>query len=93
VWFSDDSFVWVVEDDLPRIDALVSQHIDSGGSRDALVHMTALHGDPISARASYISGWSLSTPEGRQREWEIEAHRRDEKKRMMAEVGLFEEQP
>jgi hypothetical protein len=92
VWFADDSHEWVGEEDLPRIDALVSQHVDSGGTRDALIHMTGTQGDPITCRVSYIVGWSLTTPEGRQRAWEIEAHRREEKARQMAEVGLFEDE-
>ena len=72
VWTRDGDTVSVVVDEEPRISAAVSQHIESGGTRDGVLDMTLVNGAVFCVRASEVTSWAISTPESRaaQRAWE-----------------------
>ena len=91
LWTTDGECWGVVPEDEPRIDAAVSQWIDSGETRDTLLLLTFTGGDPFKLRASCISAWMLSTPEGRRREWEISKASDEERERVKRELGMWEE--
>jgi hypothetical protein len=89
VWFTDEGWVLCPEYEEPRIDAAVSAYIDSGRSRDSLIHLTALDGGRIVVRASFVSGWSTSDPEMRRAAWEHRAAFEAEDRENKAAVGIF----
>ena len=72
-----------VQESPDRVDADLSVHLESNGTRDYLVHLTSTDGDPIRIKASRIDTVALSTPEGRaravvigrERDKEAEQHR------------------
>lgn len=89
VWEEDGSSYTVDEADEPRLDAAVSQYIDSGGTRDTLLSLDFTDGRTFRVKASRIAGWSLSTPATRRRHWELQKYQRDEDAGLKAEIGII----
>ncbi len=88
---ADEAYVCVDLADAPRLDAAVTQYLDSGKTRDCLLHLSCIDGDAFTVRVSLVNGWTESTPEGRRAAWEFEAALREETRLLKAELGIFEE--
>lgn len=91
VWFMDEGWVLCPLDEEPRIDAAVTTYIDSGRTRDSLIHLTAVDGGRVVVRASFVSGWSVSDPAMRRAGWEYRAMVEAEDRENKAAVGIFTE--
>lgn len=70
----------------PSVDAAVGNYLDTG--RDALLRLTTLAGDEYVTRASNVTSWLLSTPEGRLKSTEFEKAAYDEERDNRVSVGL-----
>ena len=57
--------------------------------RDRLIHMTDANGEDVALWASAISGFQVSTPEGRLRAMIRDKQMEDEFKRLRTEVGYL----
>lgn len=91
--YDDDGDQWaVVVDDEPRIDAAVSRHVESGGTRDTLLDLTSLEGFPVRIRASAIASWFVSTPDTRRRSAELRKLQSDEAEEHRASLGIWEDE-
>ena len=73
VYSDDGGYVCAVPEDEPMLDAAVQAYLDSGETRDTLVHLTLLDGDRCVVRASHVTSWVTSTPDGRTRGAAIDA--------------------
>lgn len=73
------------------LDAAVTQYLESGETRDQLLHLTTLDGDKLVVRASAVEAWSTNTPEGRRRFEELDVASDAERKATRAELGVFDE--
>lgn len=91
VWEEGGELYTVEIADEPRIDAAVSQHVDSGGTRDALLHLTFTDGREYTVRASRIVSWAASTPETRRRAMEYEQWQKEETETFKQELGIWED--
>ena len=89
VWFGDGSIGDFAVDEAPRIDAAVTTWLESGGTRDSLIHVTGRWSAECAFLASWVRGWQVNTPESRRRYWEVEKATRDEKAELRNAVGLF----
>lgn len=85
VW-EGSNFLSVQPEHEPSIDGAVSHWLDT--QRDCLVRMTTVSGDEYVTRASLITSWAISTPEGRRRHTEMEKHSMDEERENRVAVGL-----
>ena len=85
VWDDDGSYC-VTEECESSLDAAVSLYLAEG--RDSLIQITWVGGDTFKVRASLMKCWTLSTPEGRRRETEIEAERKQERDENRQAAGL-----
>lgn len=68
------------------IDAAVSNYLDTG--RDSLLHLMTLSGESFVVRASRITSWWVSTPEGRETSLRHDKEERDEEQASRILVGL-----
>lgn len=91
VWEKGGEMYTVEADDEPRIDAAVTQYIDSGESRDTLLRLTFTDGREYTVRASQIVSWATSTPESRRRAVEYEKGQEEETRRFKQELGIWDE--
>ena len=73
VYSDDDGFARVPLCEEGKLDAMVTEYLDSGGTRDKLIHLDTLDGVRYVVRASSVTSWYVSTPEGRARQNEINA--------------------
>lgn len=88
--YTHDGGAWCVSaEDEGSIDAAVEQWLSSGETRDTLLHMAQTDGDRLCLRASRISGWMLSTVDGRRRSAEISKAYDDEAKANRREAGYI----
>lgn len=87
VW-QGENWVLAIPEEEPRIDAAVSQWIDSGGTRDTILRLTLVDGDTFTLRASTIDSWLLSTPEGRRRSHEWDKAAEDERREQRTAAGF-----
>lgn len=85
VW-EEDSAIKIHASCLQSIDAAVLQWRERG--IDSVLNLETWAGEPVTLLASRITSWLLSTPEGRQREIEMEAELRAEVQHNRAAVGL-----
>lgn len=90
--YGEDGYILVRPECEPALDAAVTAYLDSGGIRDTLVHLTGISGDEYVTRASRITSWLISTPEGRMRETEIEKALADEHTANRHAVGLWDDE-
>lgn len=74
-----------------RLDAAVTAYLDSGGTRDSLIHLTMTNGQRYAIRASAVQSWILTTPEGRLKSLEIEQASRQEEKANRMALGIWED--
>lgn len=89
----DDGAYWTIQPhEEPRIDAAVSDYVDSGGGRDRLLQLDAMDGDRLKILASSIRSWFISTPEGRRRNIELEKIAADETKEVRQSLGIWSEE-
>lgn len=86
--YDASGFVAVELDDEPRLDAAVSAYLDNG--RDRLVRMARIDGDEYVILASEVTGWMVSTPEGRRRSTELDKASKDEEEANRQAVGLWD---
>ena len=86
LWEKGGGRMQVIEEDHPRIDAAVSEFVNT--SRDGVLNLTTVGGDPYSTLASNVHSWSLSTPEGRCSETHLEAESTAERRALRQEAGL-----
>lgn len=87
--FDDTGYVLVDAGEEGSIDAAVERYVTSGGTVDTLLCVTLLDGSVYKVKASLVTAWYLSTPEGRMRGVEIEKQLGDEIKANRAAAGLF----
>jgi hypothetical protein len=78
-----------VSDSIDRVDAQVTAYLESGGTRNAFVHLTSFDGDPIRLLASAIVAIGVSTPAGRRNATRMAKARQDEANALRAEVGYL----
>lgn len=88
--FEDDGNICVRPEQESRINAAVSQYVDSGGTRDTLLDLETLAGETYYTKASRITSWYVSTPETRRKIIEVEKLLEDEKKAFQADLGIWE---
>ena len=75
VW--ETNSVYCVElADKHAIDAAVEKYLETG--RDSLLYLMLHSGDEYITRVSCIMNWRESTPEGRQRQRELDAAQKEE---------------
>lgn len=91
VWEVDGSDYTVAADNEPSIDAAVTRHIDSAGTRDTLLTLEFTSGCMYRVRASQITSWAISTPETRRRALELEQWEQEEDERIRHELGIWED--
>ena len=78
--YLDDGGCFDVLDSLDSVDARLTEYLSSGGTRDALLHLTLDDGDAIRILASRVVGIGQSTPEGRARSTMLQKARDEERK-------------
>lgn len=88
VWESDGMTYTVEIQEEPRIDVAVSQFIESGGTRDSLLHLNMTDGRCYVVRASVITSWAISTPDTRRKSMKYQQWQKEETKRFMQELGV-----
>lgn len=81
----------VVAEDEPRLDCAVAAYLDSGGTRDSLIHLTMTNGQRYVIRASAVQSWIVCTPEGRMRSLELQRASNEEEKANRAALGMWED--
>lgn len=86
--YMDDGACFDVMDSMDRVDAAITEYVDSGGRRESLVNLMSMDGDPLRLLASRIVGVGLSTPAGRLRKAKIDHARHTEWKSHRAEAGF-----
>lgn len=59
--------------DEPKLDAAVEQWVSSGETRDSLLLLTTVEGEPFKVLASTVTSWLTSTPASRARTRALEA--------------------
>ena len=89
-WEDNGSSYTVDPADEPRIDAAVSAYVESGCTRDRVLHLTFTDGREYSVRASVITSWARSTPETRRRALELQKFAEDEDQQLRQELGIWE---
>ena len=89
--FEKDGNISLSPSEEPRINAAVSDFIDSGWSRDKLLDLSLLSGQIYYTRASNIFSWLISTPEHRREEAEHKAAWDTESRELKMEFGAWEE--
>ena len=65
VWDAQGMLINLDIHDEPRIDAAVTEWVDSGRTKDTVLHLTTLEGVPYTTLASNMVAWAHSTPESR----------------------------
>lgn len=85
---ADNTCTSLIPEEASRIDAAVSGWIDSGKSRDELLHLTLREGGTFCTLASSIRSWWICTPEHRRKALEYEKQLKDESREMKAAIGL-----
>lgn len=93
VWLIDGDHLEVAAEDAPRIDAAVDAYLASGGTRDNIIPLTGAPGNEISVLASYVVGWTVTTPETRERRWERKAALDAESREYRHANGIFDADP
>lgn len=73
VFTDDGGYVCIVPTDEGKLDGAVTRWLDSGETRDTLLDLTLLCGDTYRLRASQVTLWIVSTPDGRERQRAIDA--------------------
>ena len=63
IWESDGGNIAVMSEHEPSIDAAVGAWLDT--SRDSLIRLTCITGEDYVTKASRVTAWLVSTPEGR----------------------------
>ena len=88
VWDRSNDWFIVCLDEEPTVDASVSRWVDSGRTRDTILHLVRLDGDVFHILASEITSWVLSTQGGRLRDWVWEKTAEDEREAHKREAGF-----
>jgi len=65
-----DGRATIEADENDAIDAAVSRWVDSGRTRDTLLHLMTPYGDTYNVLASRITSWYITTAASRERERE-----------------------
>lgn len=86
VLFTDEGALRIEEGDKHQVDVALTEYLHSG--RDSVIHLTLLDGDEYATRASLVTGWTVSTPEGRVRMQELTKLLDDEERANRMEAGL-----
>lgn len=74
--------------DEPAIDVALTRHLESGCTRDELLHLTLSEGGPYRVRVSRICGWWINTPEHTRRNLMRTAAQRDADRELRSSLGL-----
>lgn len=70
------------------IDAAVARYLESGCTRDELLHLSLAEGGTYRVRVSRINSWWICTPEHTYRNLLRDAARRETERATRAELGL-----
>jgi hypothetical protein len=81
----------VVAEDETRLDCAVAAYLDSGGTRDSLVHLTMTNGQRYVIRASAVQSWIVCTPEGRLQSLALQRASVEEDRAHKQELGIWED--
>lgn len=92
VWDRGEQAVDLMVDDEPRVSAAVQRWVDSGRTVDTIIDATARTGSPYFLLASEVRSWLISSPESRQRSYEIDAADNAERAAQKQAAGLWEEE-
>lgn len=87
----NDGVVVCVPEDEPRLDAAVTDYVDSGCTRDRVVDLTLREGVSYKLRASQVASWFVSTPESRRERASIDAEDQRESEGYKHELGIWDE--
>lgn len=74
--------------DEPAVDVALTRYLESGCTRDELLHLTMSEGGAYRVRVSRVVGWWLMTPEHERRNLMRTARRRDVERDLRASLGL-----
>lgn len=84
-----DGSPWcLVESDEPRIDAAVTDYLNSCGMKDRLIDLTTVDGFDVKMPVSRIANWFVSDPEGRKRHEFLDHWQEKETERVREELGI-----
>lgn len=86
LWEEDGGSVCLEADSRNPIDAAVSTWLDT--KRDSLLYLTTIAGEEFVTRASRVTSWLVSTPEGRSATIAYEKAAVDEERANRVAVGL-----
>lgn len=90
LWDKEDNCYHADKRFLARIGEAVSQYLDTG--RDSLLQLTAISGDVYVLRASNVTAWQVTTPEGRLAEVEMQMALELEAETIKRELGIWDDE-
>lgn len=73
LWDTDNDAYYVATHEESKIDAAVTQWIDSQETRDTLLHLDKVDGSFLRIKASGVKAWALSTAATRELQEQINA--------------------
>lgn len=85
--WDEDGTVAVMPDEEPRIDAAVSEYLNTG--RDSLLDLELVSAAMYKTRASLVRSWMMGDADTRRREIEYEKAQRDEAQAVRHELGIW----
>lgn len=90
VWDNDDNCYHAHSRFLSRLGEAVQTYLETG--RDSLVQLTALSDDVYVVKASNVTAWQVSTPNGRKAEVEMQLALEVEAQAIKHELGIWEDE-